>query len=192
LNFYKRVPFILLSIYILLFALLAYQTGENRAYSHREQAQSIGIPALDIFDKDPVMKLLGKSFDEIEQAMGKPDEQGYSTWLGPHYYILFRQEKGVVRFASPEPENKIAVSIILGPGQEVLGTEVGMLFLEVKDILGVPGFGPELGVDNLFYMDYYFGEIKNQAPEVFISFSAYAVNGPTHVALIKWEGFEYD
>ncbi len=91
-----------------------------------------------------------------------------------------------------EPEKKIAVSIILGPGKEVLGARVGMTFPEIQDILGVPAFGPELGMDNLYYMDYFIGEINNQMPEFFLSFSADAINSPTHDAFIKWAAFEYD
>ena len=124
--------------------------------------------------------------------LGEPDEQGYSGWQGPHYYILFQHEKGVVRFCSPEPvENGIAVSIILEPGQEILGAKVGMLFSEIKEILGEPAFGPELGMDNLYYMDYFFGEMSHQVPEVFISFSAACIDCPTQDVFIKWEAFEY-
>ena len=189
--FCKRLPFIFLCILILSFVLLRYQTVENPAYSQRQKVESIGILDPDIFNMDPVMNLLGKSFDEIKQVLGEPDEQGYSGWPGPHFYILFRHEDGIVRFCSPEPlENKYAVSIILGQGQEVLGAKVGMRFSEIKDILGAPYFGPELGMDNLYYMDYSVGEIKNQIPEVFISFSAVAKNRPTHEAFVKWEGFK--
>ena len=74
--------------------------------------------------------------------LGEHDEQGYSGWLGPHYYILYKHEKGVVRFCSPEHlDNKIAVSIFLGPGQGVFGARVGMTFPEIQDILGTPDFG---------------------------------------------------
>ena len=159
-----------------------------------EGADSIISPVLDIAEKDPVLKLLGKSFDEIKQLKGKPDEEGYSERLGPHNYILYRQEEGFIRVGSPEPldlDNKIAASIILGPGQEVLGAKAGMLFAEIKDILGEPDFGPEHGMDNLYYMNYYFGEMNDGIPEVYISFSAACVNSPTDVVFIKWEAFKY-
>ncbi len=188
----KRLPFICLSVVIMSIVLFGYQAVVNPSFFQRQQVEISGIPESEMFKKDPVMKLLGKSFDEIKQVLGEPDEQGFSEWLGPHYYILFRQKEGVVRFASPEPENKIAVSIILGQGQEVLGAKVGMLFLEIKDILGAPDFGPELGMDNLYHMDYFYGETKNQLPEVFISFSAYAINSHTQEAFVKWEGYEND
>ena len=138
------------------------------------------------------MNLLGKGFDEIIQELGEPDEQGDSSWYGPHYYILYKHEEGVVRFAFPEPEKKIAVSIILGPGKEVLGARVGMTFPEIQDILGVPAFGPELGMDNLYYMDYFLGDINHEMPEVFISFSADTMHSSTDDAFIKWEAYEYD
>jgi hypothetical protein len=190
--FYKRLPFIFLSIFlfILLFVLLGYQAGANPAYIYQQKMESIIIPDPDMFNKDPVMNLLGKSIDQIKQVLGETDEQGYSGWLGPSYNIYFRHKEGVVQ-SSETIENKIAVSIILGQGQEVLGARVGMLFSEIQDIFGAPDFGPELGMDNLYHMDYFFGEIINQTPEVFLSFSAYAVNSPTHQAFVKWEGFEY-
>ena len=188
----KRLPYLFLLIFVLPFILLGCQAVENPVYAHQQKAESIGSPVLDmLFEKDPVMNLLGKSFDEIKQVLGEPDEQGYSGWLGPHYYILYRHKEGVIRFSSPKTiENKIAVSIILGPKQEVLGAKVGMVFLEIKDILGVPDFGPELGMDNLYYMDYFFGETNHQIPEVFISFSADRINGYTNDVFIKWEAFE--
>ncbi len=64
-----------------------------------------------------------------------------------------------------------------------------MLFSEIKDILGAPDFGPELGMDNLYYMDYFFGETNNM-PEVYISFSSDRINGSTNDVFIKWEAFE--
>jgi hypothetical protein len=189
--FCKRTPFLFLLIFILPFVLLGCQAVENPVYASRQKAESIGSPVPDMFGKDPVMNLLGKSFDEIKQVLGEPDEQGHSGWLGPHYYILYRHKEGVIRFSSPKTiENKIAVSIILGPKQEVLGAKVGMLFPEIKDILGAPDFGPELGMDNLYYMDYFFGKTNHQIPEVFISFSADHINGSTNAVFIKWEAFE--
>jgi hypothetical protein len=187
---YKRLPFLLISI--LPFVLLGCQSVDNPVYSHQQMVGSTGSPVLDMFEKDPVLNLLGQSFDQIKQVLGEPDEQGYSGWLGPHYYILYRYKEGVIRFCSPESiENKIVISIILGPGQEVLGAKVGMLFPEIIDILGTPDFGPELGMDNLYYMDYFFGELIHQTPEVFISFSAVGINSPTLDVFIKWAAFEY-
>lgn len=189
--FGKRAPYIY--IFVLLFFLLSCQIVENFAYTRQQRVEYIDNTGTDMFEKDPLIKLLGKSFDEIKQVLGEPDEHGYSEWLGPHYYILFRNKKGAVRFCSPEPmENKIAVSIILGPGQEVLGVKVGMSFLEIKDILGTPSSGPDLSMDNQYYMDYFLGETGNQIPEIFLSFIADAVDSRTQEAFIKWEGFEYD
>jgi len=147
---------------------------------------------LDTWEIDPVMNLLGKRFDEIEQELGTPDEQGYDDWLGPHHYILFQHERGVMRIASPNHiEPRIAVSIILGPGQEVLDAKVGMTLEEIMEILGEPDFGPDRGMDNLYHMDYYFGrQLDDGMPEVFVSFSAPTVDSPTTEAFIKWESFE--
>ena len=148
--------------------------------------------ALDTWGIDPVMNLLGRRFDEIERLLGSPDEQGYDDWLGPHYYMLFRHEKGVMRICSPEHiESRIAVSIILGSGQRVLGAKVGMPFEEIMAMLGAPDFGPDRGMDNLYHMDYHFGERQDHGmPEVFVSFSAPTVDAPTDEAFIKWESFE--
>ena len=145
----------------------------------------------DTWGIDPVMNLLGKSFDEIEQLLGSSDDQGYDDWLGPHYYILFRHEKGVMRICSPENiESRIAVSIILGTGQRVLGATVGMSFEEIMDVLGEPDLGPDRGMDDLYHMDYHFGELLDHGvPEVFVSFSAPTVESPTTEAFIKWESF---
>ncbi len=186
---YKRLTFLFLLFFILPFVLLGCQAVENPIYAHRQKVESTGSPVLDIFEKDPVMNLLGKSFDEIRQVLGEPDEQGHSAWLGPHNYILYQNREGIIRFCSPESLD-IAISIILGPGQEVLGAKVGMLFPEIIDILGQPDFGPELGIDNLYYMVYFLGEINHQTPEVFISFSAVEIDSPTHDVFIKWEAFE--
>ncbi len=211
----KKSPFLYLFIVMLPLLLMGCQEVEETAYFLQQKAESTENPVqqrventgspvqqragsteydvLDMAEKDPVLKLLGKSFDEIKQLKGEPDEAGYSGWLGPHNYILFQQEEGSIRFCSPEPlDHKIAVSIILAPGQEVLGAKVGMPFAEIKDILGEPDFGPEHGMDNLYYMGYYFGETNDGIPEAFISFSADSVNSPTNDVFIKWEAFEYD
>jgi hypothetical protein len=184
---------LLLLILILLFVLVGCQSGVNPEYDPPQKVENIGNPVWNIFEKDPVMSLLGKSFLEIKHVLGEPDEQGYSGWLGPHHYILYRYEEGFIRFCSPEPiENEIAVSIILGPGQEVLGAKVGMSFPEITGILGAPDFGPEIGMDNLYYMDYFGGEIRDQIPDFFISFVAASMNSPTDHVFIKWEAFKYE
>lgn len=143
---------------------------------------------LDLLQRDLVLNLLGKSFAEIKEVMGEPEEQGDSYWYGPHNYMLFNYERGPIRFCSPEDvENQLAVSIIMGGEQEILDARVGMTFLEIKNILGVPDSGPELGLNNLYYMNYFFGGMKNQIPEVFLSFSADTINSPTHEVFLKWE-----
>lgn len=191
-KFSKGLLFIILSISILTFG-FGYQRGGSSADFYLQEVEATEISTVEMIkiDKsmmieDTVMNLLGKSFYEIKQVLGKPDEEGYSELFGPHYYILFQQKKGFLQFCSPEPlENKVAVSVILGLGQEVLGVKVGMVFTEIKDILGPPDFGPELGMDNLFYMDYFIGE-------AYLSFSADSINGSTKDAFVKLEDFEYD
>lgn len=66
-----------------------------------------------------------------------------------------------------------------------------MDFPEIIAILGEPDFGPEPGVDNQYYMDYYWGELNDQLPEYLISFTADAIDTPTRDIFIKWEGYKY-
>lgn len=145
-------------------------------------------PISNLFDNDPILSLLGREFTEITQLLGEPDEKGYSEAFGPHQYILYKHDKGFIRFSSPESlENRIANSVMLGPGQEVLGATVGMHFQEIVDIAGTPDFGPEIGIDGLYYMNYFHGEIDNQMPEVFVSFVSVSIDSPTDYAFIKLE-----
>jgi hypothetical protein len=179
-------------ILILPFALSGSQVVEMPEYAYQPKAEIIGSSIFDKFGNDPLMDLLGKTFVEIEQTLGDPDERGSSVWFGPHNYILYRYKEGFVQFCSPaSTEERVAVSIIIGPGQEIYGAKAGMLFSEVMAILGTPDLGPRLSINNLYYMDYYLGEIDFQTPEVFISFSSVNVNGPTHNIFVKWEAYEH-
>lgn len=187
---YKRF-FVLLFILSLPLLLFSCQGKESVANMHRQEFKEISTPSLERIKTDPVMGFLGNSFDEIKRELGEPDEEGYSGLYGPHYYLLYLNEEGFLRFCSPEFGDNVAVSIILGPGQKVQGAKVGMLFADIKDVLGPPDFGPELGMDNLYYMEYHFGEMKNQIPEVYVSFTADSISTPTVEAFIKWERF-YD
>ncbi len=188
---YKHLTFILLLLFILPTTLLGSKAAEKPIYAYRQKIESTGSPVFDKFENDPVMELLGKNFDEIKQVLGEPAEQGYSSWLGPHNYILYRSKQGVIQFCSPESiDDKVATSIILGPGQEIYGVRVGMLFTEIIAVLGTPDRGPELGINNLYYMDYHLGKFNHQVPEIFISFSAADINGSTQDVFIKWEAYE--
>jgi hypothetical protein len=186
---------LLVSLFLLILTMMyGYDQGESHTDFKLQEVQTMEIATPDRFKiDDPVINLLGKEFHEIKQVLGKPDEEGHSELFGPHYYILFKHKEGFIHFCSSEAiENKVADSIILGLGQEVLGVKVGMFFPEIKNILGPPDFGPELGMDNLFYMDYFVGDIKNKLPEATLSFSADAINSPTKEAFLKMENFEYD
>jgi hypothetical protein len=190
---YRHFTFIALLIFILPTILLDSKAVEKSVYAYRQKIESTESSEFNKLENVSVMDLLGKNFDEIKQVLGEPAEQGYRSWLGLHHYILYRYEEGFIQFCSPEPiENEIAVSIILGSGQEVLGAKVGMRFSEITGILGAPDFGPEIGIDNLYYMDYFKGEINDQMPEVFISFVAVSMNAPTDHVFIKWEAFKYE
>jgi len=189
---YKHLLLFLIMLSILPFTLLGSQPVEHPAYAYRQQIESTGNLISNKFGNDPVMDLLGKTFDELKQVLGEPDEQGRSSLDGVHNYILYRYNKeGYIKFCSPTGlDNNIAVSIIIGPGQEIYGVRAGMLFTEIMAILGTPDLGPELGINNIYYMDYYLGEINYQSPEVFISFSSVDINGPTQDIFIKWEAFD--
>jgi len=190
---YKHLPFVLLLLFILPAILVVSKAAEKPVCAYRQNIERAGSPVFDKFANDPVMELLGKNFDEIKQVLGEPTAQGHSGWLGPHNYILYQSEEGFIRFSSPDSINdKVAISITLGPGQEIYGVRVGMLFTEIMDVLGTPDHGPELGINNLYYMDYHLGKLNHQAPEIFISFSAAEINGPTRDAFIKWEAYEYN
>jgi hypothetical protein len=161
--------------------------GSDREPEHDLQ------PVSNILVNEPVISLLGKDFIEIIQLLGETYEEGYSEAFGPHQYILYKFDEGFIRFSSPESLGKnIAVSIILGPGQEVSGAVVGMYFPEIVDILGAPAYGPEMGIDDLYYMDYFYGEINNQMPEIFISFVAFSIDSPTEYAFIKLENSKFE
>lgn len=188
----KHLLMVCILILILPFALSGSQVVEMPEYIYQQKTESIGSSIFDKFGNDPLMDLLGKTFDEIEQTLGDPDEHGSSVWFGPHNYILYRYKEGFVQFCSPANiEERVAVSIIIGPGQEIYGARAGMLFSEIMTILGTPDLGPKLSVNNLYYMDYYLGEIDFQTPEVFISFSSVDVNSPTQNIFVKWEAYEY-
>lgn len=190
---YKHTPHIILLIIFLSAILLGSMALEEPAYADRQVIESTGSPVFDEYRNDHVMGLLGNKFIVIEQELGEPAEQGYSIWLGPHYYILYQFEEGYIRFCSPEGvDDKKAVSIVMGPGQEIYGVKVGMLFSEIMAVLGTPDRGPELGINELYYMDYYLGDYENQVPEIIISFSAADIDGSTLDLFIKWETYDYN
>jgi hypothetical protein len=162
-------------------------------YDLRQEEEHVARPISNQFEDDPKIRLLGKSFTEITKLLGAPDDKGYSEMFGPHQYILYRHDEGFIRFCSPESqENEIAISIILGPGQEVLGAKVGMQFSEIIDILGTADYGPDIGIDDLYYLDYYYGEINNQIPDIFVSFVAASLNSPTEYTFIKMENLKFE
>ena len=191
---YKRnTSHLLLLILLLPFVLMGPGSGAESENNLEIEAKYMSYPISNLLEKDPIVNLLGKSFVEIVKKFGEPHQKGYSEAFGPHQYILYINDGEFMRFSSPESlENEIAVSIILGPGQKVLGAAVGMYFSEIIDILGVPDFGPEAGMDDLYYMDYFYGEINNQMPEIFVSFVAFSKGSPTEYAFIKLENSTFD
>ena len=184
---------LILLILILPLLLMGCETAVESDVERPQEEVPMANPVSSLVETDPVMHLLGKDFTEIIRYLGEPDEKGDSEFVGPHHYILYRYEEGFIQFLSPDSlDNAIAVSMILGPGQEVIGVKVGMDFNEIAGILGTPDFGPEIGMDNLYYMDYFWGEINDQIPEFFVSFAAVSMDSLTDHAFIKWEHSKRD
>ena len=148
------------------------------------------VSGMEYQQNDSVLNLLGLSFDEIRNQLGKPDKRGFSNLHGPHNYMSYELAEGPVLFCSPDGiDHKVAVSIILSGEHDVLGVKVGMTFLEIIDILGEPDFGPEPGMENRYYLDYHIGEYTSGAPQILISFSAEKIDSPTDDVFLKWEAF---
>ncbi len=188
---FKRLSYLFLIILILISAIFGFRAAENPSFAQLQVTENNGIPVPDRFESDPVVQFIGQSFGDIKQQLGEPHEHGSSSYLGPHNYILYRFKDGYIRFGSPDSEeNSIVTSIIIEPGQEVLGAKAGMEFPEIAAILGEPDFGPEPGINNQYYMGYYWGEANEQVPEYVISFTADDIDAPTLDIFIKWEGYK--
>ncbi|MFO7941605.1 MAG: hypothetical protein R6U92_03045, partial [Bacillota bacterium] len=177
---------------------------EERRREFQAPAQSEPVSGeaspLDISPEDPIPGLLGKSLGEIEQAMGRPDDSGHSDQFGPHYYILFQSEEGSIRFSSPQPvgdlaspesvedpQDFVAESVLLEPGREVMGVEVGAHFSEIIGKLGEPDFGPESGLNGLYHIDYLIEDPRREDSQILVSFSAESPDSPTLDCFVKLE-----
>jgi len=193
-----------LRLFIILFSLLflflkTYHLSENYTYSHEtgfgnvENCSNSFKPLAEKIQNDPALNLLGENFSKIKDVFGEPAEEGSSNRYGPHNYMSYKFNEGIVRFNSPQGlENNITVSIILSEKQKILCTRVGMSFSEIKNVLGDPSRGPEQGKNGLYYMEYFLGNVNNRTPEIVISFAAEKIDGPTVDAFIKWEAFDYE
>ncbi|WP_422486568.1 hypothetical protein [Gudongella sp. DL1XJH-153] len=192
----KKYTFhLLLLILLLSFVLMGSNSGVEAESGQLSKAEYNAHPIAYLLENDSILGLLGRDFIEITKLLGVPDEKGYSEAFGPHQYILYKHDKGFIRFSSPESmgnKNIIVNSVILGPGREVLGATVGMHFQEIINVVGTPDFGPETGMDDLYYMNYYHGEINNQLPEVFVSFVSISIDAPTEYEFIKLEHSKLD
>ncbi len=140
-------------------------------------------------EDDPVIRMLGMRFEEVERTLGQPDDEGYEEAVfGPHNYLHYRTKEGDIRFASPASvEDPIVNSIIMGSGGEIGGVRVGMTFEEIVSRWGPPTSDPQLGMNDTYYMDYFFGETESGAPDIVISFSAKCRSCPTQDVFIKRE-----
>ncbi len=170
---------LLLSAVILLFILASCAPAD----SLRQLGQKLlsEEPQIESFREDAVVRFLGKEFGQIRDKLGEPAQEGYSSWYGPHYYLLYRENGGSIRFCSPDHlEPREAVSIIAARGVSVLGVEVGMTFVEIEEVLGQPDYGPEARSNDLYYVEYILFDGK-----IYVSFSAGAPDGPTKDVFIK-------
>jgi len=169
-----------------------YDYSQEPGFANIENCSNSVKPLAEMLQHDPALNLLGKDFSDIKEILGEPAGEGSSNWYGPHNYISYEFNEGIVRFNSPRDlENNMAVSITLIGNHKILCARVGMPFSEIKNVLGKPSFGPEQGMDNLYYMEYFLGNINNKSPDIIISFSAEKIDGPTVDAFIKWESFDY-
>ena len=95
---------------------MGYESVEGAEYSYQKSINSAKSSIQNMFDEDSAMNLLGKSFGEIKEVLGEPDEEGFSKQgRGLSNYIMrFRHKDGAIIFSSPKDmKNKIAVSIIM-------------------------------------------------------------------------------
>ena len=186
----KHILVLILVIIVLPLALEGSREAEDSADSGIAPMSNPRGTLVTIIEDDPVIGLLGMRFEEIKGTLGEPDDQGYDEVFGPNNYMHYGVGEGFMRFLSPASiEDPIALSIILGPGQEILGVEVGMSFDEITSLLGSPDSGPELGMDDTYYMDYFLGEIDYGVPDIVVSFSAECPSCPTLDAFVKREEF---
>jgi hypothetical protein len=179
--------------------LIVLFTAVRVAFAPDAEAEGVSVNpsnkknTMTVHELDPIMTLLGKSFDEVRTIMGNPQEEGYNDWFGPCNVMLFISDQGIMEVYSPtDLVDDIVVSMVLYSGYEFMGVRVGMGLQEIIDILGVPDNGPDLGMDNVYSMEYYYGDLSNQIPEVFVSFTTTAVGEPTQSVYIKWEAFTND
>ncbi len=196
---YKPVSMLIILSVILSIIFLFRASSINFVYPVEAGYENNEAPAVSSqtqtgpFTHHSALGLLGKSFYEIKEILGEPDHEGSSNMYGPHNYISYDYKAGTVRFNSPQGLNEnLAVSIIMNGEHKIFCAGLDMSLSEIEEILGKPDFGPETGVDGLYHTVYYLGEIKNQVPEVFISFSAEDIEGEILEAFIKWEAFDYN
>lgn len=77
----KHLLMVCILILILPFAISGSQVVEIPEYVYQQRTESIGSSIFDKFGNDPLLDLLGKTFAEIEQTLGDPDEHGSSIFI---------------------------------------------------------------------------------------------------------------
>jgi len=110
-----------LGLFVILFSLLflfvkTSYFSENHAYSQQpelarvENCSNSVKPLAVKIQNDPALNLLGKNFSEIKDIFGEPAWEGSSYQYGPHNYMSYEFNEGIVRFNSPQGlENNLAV-----------------------------------------------------------------------------------
>ncbi|NLZ93241.1 MAG: hypothetical protein GX922_04380 [Firmicutes bacterium] len=145
-------------------------------YTNIEDAKQAIVK--DYIDNDPLLSLLGKEVDEIENITGEKaaeitvadvDEIEDITSLQLAY-------EGVEIYFF---NRKIADQIFFKEGQKLLGVNVSDTFDQIKAILGEPeSCGPDPYFPDVYTMTYYFDNIC-------VEFYAKSLNGKTVSALAK-------
>ncbi len=96
--FRVHAPIILFLILMSPLALVGCQSVVNPEYDHLQKVEYIGNPVSNIFEKDPVMSLLGKSFLEIKQVLGSRMNRGTAVGLDRITIFFIDMKKGSFNF----------------------------------------------------------------------------------------------
>jgi len=136
------------------------------------------------FYEDPVLDNLGKTTREVIEEHGEPDSVNAHYLGGTEFHydglpvsFVLAGEEGVVN------------NLYLNSGAEILGTEIGMTFSEIEDVLGEPEF---VGFDREYgeYVSVYFlGEKGAGIGELELWFSSSSEDDPTNSASVFWKKY---
>jgi hypothetical protein len=179
-------------IFLIIFlVIIGWGNQNSKIVTYEHTPQVIADQEDIVYTYSGITTLLGKEFKEIVREFGQPHESGFSNLYGPHEYLLYQYKDGAIRFCSPEDlDINVTVSIILTGEMEVLGARIGMSFSEIENILGQSDHGPDFGMDENYYMMYFFDGNETCMSGFTVTFSATSPDGPTFEAFIKWENYD--